>query len=140
MSTSVKIVWMRIFYSILLLFSLFHRRVLYLFAEIGWIRLNDAHRVSDRDFFICLGIELLLLILFVVFFDRWLNWTEYKKTMKTAVIAILVGGFVDYFDLALWPAMVIYLALAVIVPGLLLLFRWLRERKLRGEMQDGGSL
>ncbi len=137
MSTSVKIVWMRIFYSILLLFSLFHRRVLYLLAGIGWIRLNDVNRVADRDFFICLGIELLLLILFVIIFDRWLNWTEYRKIMKTAVIAILVGGFVDYFDLALWPAMVTYLALAVIVPGLLLLLRWLRERKMRGEMRDG---
>ena len=140
MRTSVKIIWMRIFYSILLLFSLFHRRVLYLLAGIGWIRLNDVNRVADRDFFICLGIELLLLILFAVIFDRWLNWTEYRKIMKTAVIAILVGGFVDYFDLALWPAMVIYLGLSIMVPGILLLFRWLRERKLRGEMQDGGSL
>ena len=140
MRTSVKIIWMRIFYSILLLFSLFHRRVLYLLAGIGWIRLNDVNRVADRDFFICLGIELLLLILFVVIFDRWLNWTEYRKIMKTSVIAILVGGFVDYFDLPLWSAMVIYLGLSIMVPGILLLFRWLCERKLRGEMQDGGSL
>ena len=140
MSNSAKIVWMRIFFSILLLFSLFHRRILYLFIEIGWIRQNDTYRVADKYFFLCLGIELLLLILFTGIFDRWLNWTEYRKIMKTAVIAILVGGFVDYFDLPLWPPMVIYLGLALIVPGILLLFRWLRERKLRAEMRDGGTL
>ena len=134
MRTKVKRSWMLSFYAVLLLLALFHRNLLFRLYEAGWVKdLPEAGWL-----FACLGIELLLLGLFTFFFDRFLTWTEFKKFLRTALTAILIGGIVDYFVLELWPWMVLYVAVALIAVAVLWWLRWRREKRMRREMRDGG--